>query len=303
MSAANSLNCALFLIKSTFMLYEIEALANAHCNTGENPFWIPETRQVLWTDIPNGRLFRFDVATGQWRQFYDGEIVGGFTLQSDDSLLLFRDHNIAVLREDGAEEILRDDIDPETGRFNDVFTDPEGRVFAGTMGNGGPNGGLYRVDLDGSVTKLWDGTGCANGMGFTPDLRGFYWTDTSAKTIFLFDYNRASGELSNRREFLKVTDPEWGVTDGMTVDSDGNVWSAFWGGSAIRQFSPQGELLQEIKFPVANITSCIFGGEKLDELYVTTAGGKDDSDTADGTLYRVRVDATGRPEFRSRIGL
>jgi sugar lactone lactonase YvrE len=283
-----------------FMAYEIEALVNAHCACGENPLWLPESQQLLWEDIPNGRLFRLDVTTGHYDKFYDDELVGGFTVQADGSLLLFRDHNIALLREDGRIKVLCDDFDPQTGRFNDVMADPEGRVFAGTMGND-QNGGLYRVDLDGTITKLWDGTNCANGMGFTPDLRGFYWTSTSDKTIYHFDYDRASGELNNRREFLRVTDGSWGAPDGMTVDNNGNVWSAFWGGWGLRQFSPQGELLQHIKLPVDKTTSCIFGGANMNELYVTTAGGQDDAATADGTLYRVRVETTGTPEFRSRI--
>jgi D-xylonolactonase len=280
---------------------EIEALANEHCETGENPFWIPETQQFLWEDIPNGRIFRLDVKSGIHETIYDDVLVGGFTVQTDDTLLLFRDHDIAVLQEDGSVKVLRDDIDPATGRFNDVMAVPSGRVLAGTMGNGGLNGGLYCIDLDGSVTKLWDGTGCSNGMGFTPDLRQFFWTDSTAKTIYRFNYNRDDGELSERSEFLKVTDESWGTPDGMTVDTDGNVWVAFWGGWGVKQFSPQGELLQEIKFPVERTSSCIFGGVEMNELYVTTAGGKPDSDTADGTLYRVRVNATGRPEFRSRI--
>lgn len=280
---------------------EIEALANEHCETGENPFWIPETQQFLWEDIPNGRIFRLDVKSGIHETIYDDVLVGGFTVQTDDTLLLFRDHDIAVLQEDGSVKVLRDDIDPATGRFNDVMAVPSGRVLAGTMGNNGLNGGLYCIDLDGSVTKLWDGTGCSNGMGFTPDLRQFFWTDSTAKTIYRFNYNRDDGELAERSEFLKVTDESWGTPDGMTVDTDGNVWVAFWGGWGVKQFSPQGELLQEIKFPVERTSSCIFGGAEMNELYVTTAGGKPDSDTADGTLYRVRVNATGRPEFRSRI--
>ena len=284
------------------MDYQIEALANAHCETGENPFWIPETGEVLWTDIPKGRLFRLDVASGKWDKFYEDELVGGFTRQSDGTLLLFRDHNIALLHEDGEIELLLDDVEAETGRFNDVIADPEGRVFAGTMGNNGNTGGLFRVDRDGAITKLWDGTGCSNGMGFTPDLSGFYWTDSTAKTIFRFDYDRDSGALTNRREFWKAT-PEHGTTDGMTVDTDGNLWVAFWGGWCLRHISIEGKVLEEIKMPVEKISSCIFGGAEMNELYITTAGGQDDSESADGTLYRVRVGAKGTPEFSSRIFL
>jgi sugar lactone lactonase YvrE len=89
-------------------------------------------------------------------------------------------------------------------RFNDVIADPEGRVFAGTIGKTAAVGGLYRNDLDGQIEQLWSGTGCANGMGFTPDLRRFYWTDSTAQLVYIADYDRSSGALSNRREFYRA---------------------------------------------------------------------------------------------------
>ncbi len=291
--------CAILRPMST---YEIEPLANAHCHTGENPYWDDERHLVYWTDIPNGRLYRLDVRTGAWEKFYDGLVVGGFTLQADGTLLLFRENEFAHLNADGSIETVAH-TDPATGRFNDVMADPQGRVFAGTMGNPKDfSGGLYRVAVDGSVTKLITGTNCSNGMGFSPDLRQFYWTDSTARKIFVFDYDRATGEIANRREFLSVPEGE-GSPDGMAVDAGGCIWSARWDGYGIFRYSPDGELMEKIEFPVAKVSSLIFGGPNLDEIYVTTAGGSDDAGTADGTLYRVRVDVKGQPEFRSRIGL
>jgi D-xylonolactonase len=282
--------------------YKVELIANAHCETGENPYWDPAQRIVYWTDIPAGRLFRYDVLAKDWERFYTGAQVGGFTLQEDNSLLLFRVNEIVRLHADGRVEVLIAGIDPQTGRFNDVIADPEGRVFAGTMAkNGGDmSGALYRVDTDGTVTKLFSGTNTANGMGFSPDLQKFYWTDTTAFTIFEFDYDRASGEISNRREFVNTAADEI-KPDGMTVDREGCVWSAIYGGGMIRRYSPEGELMERVQLPVSRITSASFGGDELRELYITTAGGGDNSDTGDGALYRVAVEAQGRLEFRSRI--
>src|SRR5690606_16247137 len=105
--------------------------------------------QIYWADIPNGRIFRFDPASGKHEKIYDGEVVGGFTLQADGKLLLFGDHSISLLEDDGSLRVLTRDVPAETGRFNDVLADPEGRVFAGTMGQGGDlSGGVFRVDLD-----------------------------------------------------------------------------------------------------------------------------------------------------------
>jgi len=281
--------------------YQLEPLVNAHCETGENPYWDSNRQLLLWTDIPQGRLYRFDARSTQWGEFYQGPEVGGFTLQVDGSLLLFRANEICRFPWGGEVETLVTGIDPATGRFNDVIADPAGRVFAGTMGLGDkPSGGLYRVDLDGSVTRLVTGTGCSNGMGFSPDLRQFYWTDTTARTIFIFDYDLESGDISNRREFLKLPE-EFGLPDGLTIDTAGCIWLACWDGYAIRKYSPDGKPVDVIEFPVAKVSSATFGGADLKELYVTTAGGSADSATADGTLYRVRVAAQGRPEFRSRV--
>lgn len=286
--------------------YEIEALVNEHCECGENPLWDDENNLIYWEDIPNGRIYRLDPKTGVQETIYDGTVVGGFSFQADGKLLLFRDHDIALLNDDGTVEILTRDIDPTTGRFNDVMADPEGRVFAGTMGlEGQSTGGLFRVDLDGIVTKLWGGTSCSNGMGFTPDLKKMYWTDSEAKKIFIFDYDRATGELSNRTEFYSCQDES--TPDGMTVDAAGDVWTAHWDGFAVHRLSADGMLKESIPFPVGQTSSLIFGGENLDEIYVTSAGGtfrKGEAageDTPDGTLYRVKVGVKGQSRFRSRI--
>lgn len=286
------------------MSYQIEVLANAHCVCGENPYWDADARRVLWTDIENGRLYQYAVDSGEWGQFYSGELVGGFTMQIDGSLLLFRDHNICRLSPDGTETILAAGVAEGSGRFNDVIADPAGRVFAGTMGHDGSqeNGGLFRVDYDGTATEIFLGTGCSNGMGFTPDLNHFYWTDSSAGIVYHFDYDINDSSLSNRSIFLRF-DPDAGIPDGLTIDTQGNIWQAFWGGSAIRKFSPAGEQLEEIILPVSAVSSCTFGGTDLNELYITTAEGADESEGDEGTLYRVRVEATGRLEFRSRIGM
>lgn len=282
--------------------YEIEALANYHCACGENPLWDDTRRLVYWTDIPNGRLFRYDVASRRHEPFYAGDPVGGFTLQRDGSLLLFQANRFSRLREDGAEETLVTDIDPEMERFNDVIADPAGRVYAGTFHSDPRKGGLYRVDVDGNVTCLFKGTGCSNGMGFSPDRSVFYWTCSTTRRIFRFTYDQGSGELSDREALVTLGEGE-GTVDGMTVDATGDIWSAIWDGYGVRRYSPDGTLLGTIRMPVAKVSSVIFGGDALDEMYVTTAGGDPGAETADGTLYRIRAGVRGLPEFRSAVML
>jgi len=279
--------------------YKLQSIANYHCKTGENPLWDHQRQLLYWTDIPNGRLFRYDAKTGKHKQIYSGEPVGGFTLQTDGTLLLFQVNKFSLLQPDGKVQTLISDIDSDMVRFNDVIADPRGRVFAGTIGKKN-KGGLYYIDLDGKITNLFKGTGCSNGMGFSPDLRYFYWTCTSTRRIFQFNYHRDTGQLTDRKVLITIPEGQ-GFPDGLTIDTEGNIWSARWDGHGIYKYSPDGKQIGKIEFPVAKVSSAIFGGPKLDELYVTTAGGSDDAKTPDGTLYRVKVKAKGKPEFRSNI--
>lgn len=283
-------------------MFEPEPVANYHCKVGENPLWDEREGRLYWEDIESGRLFRVDHESGEHECFYRGETVGGFSFQEDGSLLLFEADRIAVLTKDGKRRVVVQGIDSDMARFNDVIADPEGRVFAGTIGKTDQSGGLYRVDLDGRVTPLWKGTGCANGMGFTADLRNFYWTCSTTRRIFCADYDRASGQLCDRRLFYTAPVEE-GTPDGLAIDAAGDLWSARWGGSALVHLAPDARVLGKIAFPVSRVSSAAFGGPNLDTLYVTTAGGQVTDDALDGTLYRVKMAVPGTLEFRSRIQL
>jgi D-xylono/L-arabinono-1,4-lactonase len=279
----------------------ISLLANEHCQTGENPYWDPVTDCVYWTDIPNGKLFRYDRATGTHRTIYEGPPVGGFTRQADGTLLLFRVDDIAVLDlADGSVRSLIPFADEGSVRFNDVIADPEGRVFAGTIGRDTESGGLFRLDRDGTFTLLFRGTRTANGMGFSPDLRTFYWTCSTYRRIYRFNYDRHTGELSQRELLYQASEAE-GKPDGLTVDMAGNIWAARWEGYSVVIHNPEGHIIGDIRFPVPKVSSCFFGGPDLDLLFVTTAGGAPDRHTTDGALYQVEVPACGKPEFVSRV--
>lgn len=280
----------------------LEAVANYHCYVGENPLWNPDDGRIYWVDIENGRLFRAEHASGAHECFYEGPVIGGFTLHEDGSLLLFEADRIARLERDGRRRVLREGIDPDMARFNDVIADPEGRVFAGTIGADERSGGLYRVDLDGTITCVLKETGIANGMAFTGDERRFYWTCSTTRRIFAFDYERATGTLSNRTLFHEATEPGDGP-DGLTVDAEDRLYSARWGGFSVARLGADGRVSERIALPVERVSSCTFGGPNLDVLYVTTAVGAPGGTGDDGTLYRVDVGARGRPAFRSRVRL
>ena len=282
-----------------------ELIADYACETGEGPLWHPEEKRVYWVDIPTGRMFRYDPATGEHEQCYQGEPVGGFTVQADGSLLLFMDRGTIKSWRDGFVETIVEEIpDERTTRFNDVIADPAGRVFCGTMPTQTRLGRLYRLDPDGTLRIVLEGIGTSNGMGFTPDRRGMYYTDSRKHEIYLLDYDQASGALSNQRVFVKTPDDD-GVPEGMTVDAQGYVWSARWDGRALFRYSPDGGLNRRIEFPANKVSCPTFGGEDYEDLYVTTAGGPDKATEGDGAgaLFRLRPGIQGIPEFRSRIGL
>jgi hypothetical protein len=151
----------------------LEAVANYHCKVGENPLWNEREGRLYWADIETGRLFRADHVGGKHECFYrSSDLIGGFSFQADESLLLFEVDRIGVLSKAGEYRALLQGIDSNMVRFNDVIADPEGRVFAGTIGKNAEVGGLFRVELDGRVELLWRGTGCANGMGRCRARRG-----------------------------------------------------------------------------------------------------------------------------------
>lgn len=285
---------------------EPELIADYNCETGEGPLWHPLQKRLYWLDISNPRMFWYDPATGHHEQFDVGRQVGGFTFQADGSLLLFMDRGSVAIWRNGKLKTIVDQIPDEvTTRFNDVHADTKGRVFCGTMPTKDRPGRLYRLELDGTITKVLDGIQCSNGMGFTLDRKQMYYTDSEAYTIYLFDYDEATGNLSNQRIFVQH-DKSLGLPDGMTVDAQGYVWSAHWDGNALIRYNTKGEEVQRIGFPAKKVSSVTFGGDDYSDMYVTTAGGnkKAEDGPGAGALFRLRIPGLrGLPEYYSRVCL
>ncbi|HET7041711.1 MAG TPA: SMP-30/gluconolactonase/LRE family protein, partial [Gemmatimonadales bacterium] len=186
---------------------EPELIADYRCQTGEGPLWHPDERRVYWLDIPPGKLFRYDPATGQHELCYQADgAIGGFTVQEDGALLLFGERGaISIWREGRITPVIPEIAGETDGRFNDVIAAPGGRVLCGTMPTPAHDGRLYRLDPDSTLTTLLEGVTISNGLGFTPDRTGVYHTDSMKKTITLFDYDDATGDISNGRVFLDLS--------------------------------------------------------------------------------------------------
>lgn len=285
---------------------EPELVADVACHTGENPLWNPDDGRLYWLDIPPGRLYRFDPATAAHELCLEaGDAIGGFTLQADGALLLFMAGGAVKAWKHGTLDTVIDPLpDEHDNRFNDVIADPEGRVFCGTMSPPHRPGRLYRLDPDLALATVFDGIGTSNGMGFTPDRKAMYYTDTRAARIDICDYHQPTGALTGRRPFVHIP-PGEGGPDGMTVDAQGCVWGTRWDGSRLVRYSPDGDVERVFPFPCRKVSSVVFGGSDYTDIYVTTAGGhlRPDDGPAAGALFRLRLGIQGVPEFRSRIGL
>ena len=286
------------------MEYELELIADYACVCGEGPLWHPIEERVYWLDIVNPRMFWYEPATGRHASFDVGRVVGGFTIQADGALLLFMDRGSIGTWKAGRLQLLVEEIpDERETRFNDVFADTRGRVFCGTMPTRERPGRLYRLDCDGSLHRLLEGIRCSNGMGLTLDRRRLYYTDSEAYTIYVFDYHEETGELSNRRIFV-AHGPEDGLPDGMTVDAQGNVWSAHWDGGCLIRYNRDGQETLRIPFLARKVSSVTFGGDDYQDMYVTTAGGDNKAEEGEGAgaLFRLRMPGVrGLPEYFSRI--
>jgi len=282
-----------------------ELIADYQCVTGEGPIWHPDEGRVYWLDIPMGKMFRYDPITGKHEQCYQGEPVGGLTVQADGTLLLFMNRGaIKVWRDGFLGTILPEIPEERDSRFNDVIADPRGRVFCGTMATKERLGRLYRLNLDGTIEVALEGVRVSNGMGFTPDRKQMYYTDSGRREIYIFDYDEETGNLTNRRLFVRTPEGE-GVPDGLTVDAEGYVWSARWDGGCLVRYAPDGTEDMRIQFPAKKVSSVIFGGEDYTDIYVTTAGGNDKEANGPGAgaLFRINLGIRGVPEFRSRVKL
>ena len=284
-----------------------EPVADYACQTGENPLWHPMEKRLYWCDIPRGRLFRFDPASGVHEMCHEGPPIGGFTVQADGALLLLMADGAVRTWQDGRMKTLIDSVPEIVGnRYNDCIADPLGRVFCGVLSTPERAGRLYRLDTDTTLTVLEEGLGTSNGMAFSPDRRRLYHSDSNDRFrhIRTFNYDEPTGRLTDSRPFL-VAAPTDGKPDGMTIDAEGFIWSARWNGGMLIRYAPDGSEERRIEFPVPKVSSVTFGGEDYSEIYVTTAGGHDRASEGPlaGALFRLRLGIRGVPEFLSKIGL
>lgn len=236
---------------------------------GEGPLYDRARNRLWWVDITRGDVHGLDLGS----RAHSVAPMGGratFVSLAGDSLLVGVELSIVFV--DPATGAMRDYLrvfDPDSERFNDGQVDPGGRLWVGTMSKSA-KGHVYRLDGSG-MRVMRSGIGVSNGIGWSPDRKTMYYTDSPAHTIHAFDYDAATGELANERLFTRVDEPGGGSPDGLAVDADGFIWSARWDGWKIVRYDPDGRIERELRVPCQRPTSCAFVGEALDTLVITTA--------------------------------
>src|SRR5882724_1685115 len=293
---------------------EIRCIHRARSALGESALWSPAEKALYWLDQIRPEIHRLDPATGIDTCF-PVELpaqLGALGPCAGGGLMLAASDGISVLSADM--KTRHPYVNPIAAEprasFNDAKCDRQGRLWAGTTDRLEIEriGRLYRIGSNGDVTSVAEGFICSNGPSFSPDGRIMYHTCSHERVIHAYDVAQDSGQVSNRRVFATI-DASAGVPDGSTVDAEGYLWSTHWGGWRITRYAPDGRVDREIEMPVKSVTSCAFGGEAMDTLFVTTASiefddGRwvfmDDAGFAaapmTGGLFAIEVGVRGLPE-------
>jgi sugar lactone lactonase YvrE len=273
---------------------------------GEGPVWDPVRAELLWVDIDAGEVLTGNLDDGRirrtGRQSF-GQTVGAAVRSSDGQLLVARRRDLLILgsvdaspAEGRAIELFGPD---KVSRCNDGACDPAGRFLIGSMALDDRTGDdtLYRLEHDGAVTVLDDDVTLSNGLAWSPDGATMYNIDTAPGIVWARDYQPEGAMVGQRREVLRVAD---GSPDGMTVDTDGNLWIAIWGAGEVRCYTPDADQIATVHVGPPHTSSVTFAGVELDTLVITTASSHLDADSHSrwpdsGRVFTVRVDSRGRP--------
>ena len=279
-----------------------ELLFEVQNTLGEGPLWHPTQGCLYWVDIEAGDLYQSQPGLqGCSNTHFDNPLSafcftagGGFILVTGDGFLAW----------DGGHshpsQLWNPLPDRADVRLNDGKVDPAGRFWAGSMDTKQVKGELYRLDPDGSQHTLLHEIGISNGLGWSPDRKRMYYTDSLKRTIFTFDYELESGAIHNPRPFIQLPDNEADIVpDGLCVDDEGCIWSAQWNGWQVVRYDPQGNPLISVSVPAQRVTSCCFGGDHWDQLFITTARtGLSEAELRDqphaGDLFVVQTNTTGQ---------
>jgi len=290
------------------MVLQAELVLDIQNELGEGPWWNEDERKLYWVDIDGCRIHWYSPATGENGHLRLDQKIGAAALTaSGEKLICAMQHGFYVLdpKTGQAEPITDPEADLPGNRFNDGKCDPAGRFWAGTMSMADEpgKGALYCLDPQAGCRKVLSGVTCSNGLGWSPDGRTMYYIDSPTREVAAFSFDPETGALGEKRIAVRYGDLP-GIPDGMTVDEEGMLWVAAWDGSRVDRWDPAtGKRLETIAVPATRTTSCVFGGDGFDELYITTARVGLSRETLDkephaGGLFKVKTGTRGMPFYR-----
>lgn len=245
------------------------------CLLGEGPVWDADLNVICWIDILNGEIHQFSAEQKTHQIIPVHQYIGSVALCKNGHFLAALKNGFAFInRENGQVNMIGNPEDHlSNNRFNDGKCDPAGRFWAGTMSlSEDPGAGsVYVLEKGLSITKKIDHTSIANGMAWSLDHQTYYFIDTPTCEVAAYHYDKNTGNISNKRTIIKIA-KENGFPDGMTIDRQGMLWIAHWDGWQVTRWNPDtGKKIYDIQLPVSKVTSCTFGGENLEDLYITSA--------------------------------
>ncbi len=280
--------------------YEAKVFSQEKYSLGESPFYDHRTKTLSWVDISEGKFYTADNdGLGAVKKYDLGQAIGAAVpAQAPGSYVIAGTDGLYLLEKESSRLIKNlTEYYESYQRSNDAKAGPAGRLFFGSSVDDGiheASGNLFCVDLAGNkeIQIREPNTKISNGMAWSADRKKFYFSDTLQYAVFSYDYNLETGEISNRQILFKPEENK-GLTDGMCIDAEDNLWVAFWGGHRIEQRSTKdGSLLSVINVDAKNVTSCCFIGDQLDTLFITTSG-NEQTGKHDGCLFTCKVDVKG----------
>jgi xylono-1,5-lactonase len=252
----------------------LECVWEARAELGESTLWVEQEQALYFVDGLRGRLLRYSPSQGCSEVFRHAGVIGFIAQRVAGGFIAGMDNKLYTLDPalGTAIEVACPEPQLQNSQFNDGKVDPSGRLWAGTMERecSAPVGSLYLVRKDLSWKVMDTGYWCPNGPAFSPDGRVLYHTDSMRRTIYQFDLDLDAGAITNRRALASFAVQD-GLPDGMTVDCDGRLWVAHFGGGRVTAFRPDGRVDDAIDVPAPNVTSCAFGGANGTTLFISTS--------------------------------
>lgn len=271
----------------------------------EGPVWI-QKHGLYFSDVIFGGVFCLD-ETGKVNPVFEHRRgIGGMAAHADGGLVV-SGRNLTYKSFDGAISHTIFDNDPDNGRvgFNDITTDNKGRIYAGSLGSSPvfddglePRAGdLYLIDLEGGIEIVATDVMLTNGLGFSPDGKTLYHSDSRRNTVYCYAVN-GDGTLGAKTPFCE---PKNGIPDGLVVSQDGALWVALAdGGAGVAVYNPDGSERDFVDIPLPMCTSVCFGGNDGRDLYIVS-GSQGAGDERAGSVYRMRTEVAGLPVHPSRV--